>query len=167
MQATFDRCELVAPSCAAHEGPRTRVGWTGFSICQCELLRSSGVLCYFARTHLRHVFKKENKSNKHTNKQTSKRHLIEVSCSLDSARSARTPIMVPRRPNRTTVQRRQQAERADVRFLSRVLRRASLTHRGFVVGRELAKLAAQISRRKAVNAEVGVQTQLAEGGRRG
>ena len=51
-----------------------------------------------------------------------------------------------RRPNRNATQRREQANRATVRFLNRLLRMASLTHRGFTVGGELAELAARLGR---------------------
>ena len=49
-----------------------------------------------------------------------------------------------RRPNRTTAERRQQADRATARFVNRVLRTALMTHRGFAVGGDLADLAARL-----------------------
>ena len=51
-----------------------------------------------------------------------------------------------RRPNRNATQRREQANRATARFVNRVLRMASMTHRGFVVGGELVELAARLGR---------------------
>ena len=51
-----------------------------------------------------------------------------------------------RRPNRNATQRREQANRATARFVNRVLRMASMTHRGFIVGGELAELAARLGR---------------------
>ena len=51
-----------------------------------------------------------------------------------------------RRPNRNATQRREQANRATARFVSRVLCMASMTHRSFAVGGELAELAARLRR---------------------
>ena len=51
-----------------------------------------------------------------------------------------------RRPNRNATQRREQANRTTARFVNRVLRMASMTHRGFAVGGELAELAARLGR---------------------
>ena len=51
-----------------------------------------------------------------------------------------------RRPNRTAAERRQQADRATARFVNRVLRMPSMTHRGFAVGGDLAELAARLGR---------------------
>ena len=49
-----------------------------------------------------------------------------------------------RRPNRNATQRREQARRATARFVIRVLRMASMTHRGFTVGGELAEPPARL-----------------------